>query len=282
MSEISELIEQEVQDRVCPDCGAHFNIHAPRCPYCGNVNEFGDEEEYLRDLDVIREKLERAKNIPQESLKKEVAFQGKRVLKVFVTILVVAGIIAGIIALVTNRMMKKDEEMTILQHSWQLETFPKLNAMYDSGDYDGIVKFVDDMYRMNEEEKTSYTIWNWDHYEWFMAYDKYIGARAYFEDKTAKDRYSEESKVFVFYDCMYLLLEKWDVKNEVVKSLTDEDYLKVLSYQDEIRAFMIDHYGITNEYIDELAKEVAFDPPGVGVDYNKCKEVYPKKLANKE
>lgn len=274
MSEISELIEQEVQDRLCPDCGAHFNIHAPKCPYCGEINEFGDEEAYLRDLDAIREKLDKAKNIPKETLKKEAKFQGKRILKVFLFVIIVTAIGVSIYFYYSNKEKKDAEKQYLEQHAWQQENYPLLDEMFDEGKYDEIVQFANNLYLSNETNGTGFSIWSWQHYQWYTAYERYKNAKDYYEDESKQKNYGIDSKTFIFYDAMYIFVEAWETKLNTVGNLTKEDYDLILSYQEELRSLMMECYKITNEDIDEMIQLVAFDPPGVGTDFKKCEKIY--------
>lgn len=280
MSEISELIEREEQEIVCENCGAHFNIHAPKCPFCGTVNEYGDEEEYLKDLEAIRIQLESTKNIPREAMAKEAKFQGKRAMKVLIAVLVLV-IIAVVAFLLINALgEKKEEEEQRAQWEWQQTNFAMLDEWFEEGRYDEIVDFEYDMYLKNDELGTEYHLWNWNHYDWLCAYGKYKMFSEYFEDGHQPEDIQESEKVYMFYDAMYILFEPWEIRQNVVRSLPEEDYQMILGYQEDVRTRLKQMYGLNDAEIDNLEVMVTFDSPGVGVEFNKCEDTYQKLFAN--
>ena len=51
---------------ICPNCGAQFNVHEPRCPYCDHLNPAGAEEKYMHDLEETRLALDQVDELAGE------------------------------------------------------------------------------------------------------------------------------------------------------------------------------------------------------------------------
>ena len=148
----------------CPNCGAEYEAGLLRCPYCRSVDDYQDETEYLEDLDELKDKLEdMPEDVLQEHKKKEVvqtAQDMKRILTVVGAVaaafLLLIGVSAFFDQVVFGNSESKVREREREEYLWKQENFPKLDAFYESRDYEGLLAFAD--------ETDNNGIYDWEHY----------------------------------------------------------------------------------------------------------------------
>lgn len=257
---------------ICPSCGAHFSVHDEYCPYCGSVNERGDEEQYFRDLEDLREVLGKTADIPDDIVKDEIKKGTKIAITVVIIILVLSAlVIFGIFFFlrVGDVVSAKKTEKAL---EWEEETFAILNEMYDREAYDEIRDYIDNLYVEGTYNKYG-SIWNWKHYQFISAYMNYVNILEY-EEKMADGTIDDFGRRYSFEMMMNILYERWDIKYDTVKSISKKEYDLIIGYQDDVRRVLRTYYDLSDEEIDGLRLKVTFDPPGEGVNYTKCQEVY--------
>ena len=148
----------------CPNCGAQYEAGLLHCPYCRSVDDYQDESEYLEDLDELKDKLEdMPEDVLQEHKKKEVvqtAQDMKRILTVVGAVaaafLLLIGVSTFFNQVVFGNSDAKLREREREEYLWKQENYPKLEALYESKDYDGLLEFAD--------QTENYGIYDWEHY----------------------------------------------------------------------------------------------------------------------
>lgn len=275
MSAIEDLIKKEKQEIICPSCGARFDIHEARCPYCDTVNEFGDETEYIKSLEDIREDLEETGEYAEEAYASELKSGSKKILIIVIVILCIAGAIAGSIFIADRMMERANRKRTEEIVEWQNENFALLDELYEKEDYDAIFDIRDELIL----EGKSSALWEWEHFQFLSAYSSYRTIRDAAKDIEDGNR-ELVMEQWCFECCMSLLCDRWDIKYNTVKSLTKKDYETIENvYAPFAEEYLMKYLGLSKEKIEEIKPRVVFDPPGQGVDYSKCGEVY-KEITN--
>ena len=148
----------------CPNCGAQYEAGLLHCPYCRSVDDYQDETEYLEDLDELKDKLEDLpEDVLREHKKREVvqtARDMKRVLTVVgaiaAAILLMIGVTTFFDQVVFGNSDAKRREREREEYLWKQENYPKLEALYESKDYDGLLEFAD--------QTDNYGLYDWEHY----------------------------------------------------------------------------------------------------------------------
>lgn len=154
---------------ICPNCGGEHADWALRCPYCNTVNEESSERVYMEHMNDIRDRLDDVDDNAKKSYRETISKSTK---KTFFTVGIIAVILAAIviiIALFSFMMDKRDESMRQKTLQWQNEEYVKLDAWYEKGEYDEILKEYYD-YILDSK----YDIYNWSHYYFIIEfYDDY-------------------------------------------------------------------------------------------------------------
>ncbi|SCY27215.1 hypothetical protein SAMN02910292_01276 [Lachnospiraceae bacterium XBB2008] len=83
----------------CLNCGAEFESHEARCPYCGTMYEPGAEKQYMRKLGDIREDMEDLNGLALSETKSELKAAAKSTLRTIVIIIVAILLLSGILYL---------------------------------------------------------------------------------------------------------------------------------------------------------------------------------------
>lgn len=138
---------------ICNSCGAEFNNEEPKCPYCGVMNYEGAEKEYFEKLEDIREDVADLNKVPLQEAKAELKKQGRFIRKIVLAVLMLVAVFAVIIFL-QEKSYERDEKADFL---WQQENYPKMDAMYEDGEYEELAAFYQ---KAMEEDQLLY---NWEH-----------------------------------------------------------------------------------------------------------------------
>ncbi len=189
----------------CSNCGASIGIHEKKCPYCGYINPEGAEEKYMDDLTKVRKELDVVDEAAAAEYKKSLSGGLKTAV---ITFAVMIGLILGLFGLymlMANVMEdtfsagSRTPEEEMAEIAAEREFFPKLDSLYDSEDYEGLVKLS------QSEEARAVDIWNYPHYELLYYYKMYMDVRDIYipeldDKKLAKDHAGWMTEdVFNFY-----------------------------------------------------------------------------------
>lgn len=249
----------------CPSCGAEFDIHANYCPYCGHANEYGQESAYMDHLESIEDDLERMGDYAENEVKKEV---GSTLKKVLIPVLTIIGIIIIIAILLSIRSSFVGRSSIRKTMDWQTENLPKLNDMYEAGDFDALAQEMERIHSTNEWKVAE--IYSWEHYNFYTAYAHYYFLRQTERDAIDSPVYVEKMKDFVFYEALDLIYSNYDTQLSN-RLITEKDYKYIQEYREYGKEFMKKHYGIDD--LDSIAQMCQLEPPMIGFDLNKIQKI---------
>lgn len=246
----------------CKNCGAIISSKEHKCPYCGGFNYIGARKKYFRDLKQIKDDLEDLDDIPLESYKREASGQAKRIIKTMIICTIIVALIYGIVTLVSYLKEKSYDHNTIdpkEQLLWDLENFPKLNEWYDAGEYDKIEEFRIDLIYQNPY----YTLYNWEHIEFFDVYQNCLHAM---ESKEAIEN-KVNSSVYHINSALYGALEIcYNLKN---RGLDDDEIERLEVYRSDMEMLLYDTLGLTEKEVLSLYEQVSADGY---INYTKIEE----------
>ena len=126
---------REVSPVICPQCGGVIPPGAAKCPFCGSAYAPEAEREYMRKLYTVRGELGKVAGVGEQETLKEAGKVGKKIAFAVGAVLLIALIITGITVLLRNRENAENRK----EYAWQAEAFPKMNALFDAGEYDQLV-----------------------------------------------------------------------------------------------------------------------------------------------
>lgn len=161
----------------CPNCAALVDVHEKKCPYCGYINPEGAEEDYMNDLAKVKTELDSVDEAAADEYKKSLKGGLKTSAVTFIVMIVLILVCFALYMIMANIIEDSfsssnrtpEEEMAEL--AAEREFFPKLDSLYEAGDYEGLVKLA-----QSDESKTV-DIWNYPHYEFLDYYQKYVEVR---------------------------------------------------------------------------------------------------------
>lgn len=96
------MSSKKIRKVTCDSCGADFDRKLPDCPYCGATNLWGNERQYMEQLEETREQL---RKLP-EGRKRESRLVWKREATIVAVIIVVLLLIFGGIFLYSRQEEK--------------------------------------------------------------------------------------------------------------------------------------------------------------------------------
>ena len=152
----------------CSQCGADFDEQLSQCPYCGALNYSGAERQYFDHLHDLNQEMAEMGDDSEESYTSGI----KKGTKIFLTIFIALGIVAAtaIMLMVAYAKIstKRDNEAYHANMQWKREYYSQLDELYDAGQYDKILTFLD--VHVNDE---GYYPYEWDHLDFINIYNHY-------------------------------------------------------------------------------------------------------------
>ncbi len=247
---------------ICPNCGGEFADWALKCPYCGGVNDKASEAEYMKHMEELRTKLDNLDEESEADYSKAMNKTVKRLLIVIGILLAAAAVIIIAVFIVKKNTLQNDEDFYAAEKAWQKEEYKKLDAMYEEGDYDGI---IDEYYEALDE---TYSISSWSHYcyvtEFYYNYSRVLAAKKQF-DAGDGDYYTLGMGIYsAFYLCKYISddylsqLEDNYTSNGTYGISPDELTL-IRDYQTDSLDFLENTLGWSEDEIDSFYSECSPD-----------------------
>lgn len=179
----------------CENCGGEFSEQESCCPYCGVIYQPGAERQYWEKMGTIRDDMEALGQTPAELYKKELRQQAKKSgkwLKRTAVCLAAAAVAIGGVSAWGQARELEEEKAQIL---WEREQYPQLDAWYEAGDFDAILKF-------EEEQEGDFYIRSWEHAAFLNCYRDYqICLQDYEELRT--EEADEEYRQSILADFLY-------------------------------------------------------------------------------
>lgn len=250
----------------CENCHAPIPEDRAKCPYCGAFHASGGEKKYMERLYELKEDVEELSALPAAEYRSEMG-KAVRLVRVMLLLFATAAAIAGILFYCSRKLggFGPSEEARKAQMLWEQENFPRLDAMYDAGDYDAILEFE---YETNQDEYHSLS--NWKHYDFLNAYRWYLSCKEE-AAKAAAGVSSEEDVFWCLIDAMFLLQEQpWVIYTEAEKEL-------IAGYRGEVRELLGTQFGMQAAAVDALYEKCCVtDEYGTWFDYDTAKKVIKK------
>lgn len=146
---------------ICSSCNGSFEKSKAACPFCGTLYYPGAEQQYLEELDDIVEDFQDVLQQPQKQIREETLKSTQKLGRIFLVCITVA-LIFGVIFTVSLSQIRKPsqtEEEKKAQMLWEKEHFPQLDIWYESGDYEAILDFSN---QLDEDENNPYYLYMWE------------------------------------------------------------------------------------------------------------------------
>lgn len=150
---------------ICENCGAEFDIHEPKCPFCGHINMVGAEEKYMQDMEEIKDRLDHIDEEQVETIKQEVKKSWKLVIIIMASILAIVLIFAIALYAYQRTMSAHFDSLGLYESDpleverWNDAHLADIEAMYEAGDIEGLVDFYGEL-----SDSSNYGAFNnWEH-----------------------------------------------------------------------------------------------------------------------
>lgn len=225
----------------CENCNAPIPEESAKCPYCGAFNASGGERQYMEQLYDLKEDVEEISEVPKREYRREMGKIGRMLFRTF---LVFAGLAAvcGAVVYLFHRSTDYEisaEEMKA-QAEWEREVFPKLDALYEEGDYEGVIDYV---YAHDEEGMRSLS--HWEHNDFLDEYMRYQSCMRALE-RIASGDYDEDDEISCMIDVLFLIQEK------DYHVYTEAEETQIADYRREVKELLDRELGVSEEELTTL------------------------------
>lgn len=234
---------------ICPNCGAQIEEHVTKCPHCGYINIEGAQEQYLKELEEIKDNLSDVKNEPAKALKKGMK-RGVRVVLYTVGVLATLAIIYSIfvsIALRNHPKMFMSAEEKASASAYRAVAEEKLAVAYENKDIEQMAQIFDVAYY---EDRVS--LWGDPHYEAAYAASLYMKLQKSLPNLDKKKIKKKEAEEITYY-CFYFYYRAYGEDGApIFDSLRDSQVMPIIE----------DRLGYTIEDMENFRDKV-LSPPNV-------------------
>ena len=125
----------------CTQCGASIGEKEIRCPYCGAVNPFADEQKYMERLQKILQETEALSDEPMRQYGRELKQHGKRTLKIALAVGSVFVALALLFLGVHLWQNRQEASSARARLALEQQYIPRLDALYAEGNYEEAAGF---------------------------------------------------------------------------------------------------------------------------------------------
>lgn len=234
----------------CTNCGAEIGETDTACPYCGIMNYPAAEKEYHDKLERIKEDLNQLPSIPKK------AYSRKALLFLIITLSLAflsMTVVFGIITIQNYKVQKEDEEfddyINRLQ-AWEDEIFPKLDTMYEKGQYEALAKYRSQLIM----EENEFLFGGWEHGMFIEIYSDHFNLSS-IKEEVAKGNRLEllhiEEAVASCMNLVYYLdedrLNEYINATETILVISSEEKDLIQGYRKEAEEMLFDFLMFTEE-----------------------------------
>ncbi len=246
----------------CENCYAPIEEDSAKCPYCGALNAAGGEKQYMEQLYDIKKDVEELSTVPGREYRREIGKSGRVIRRTFLVIAVFLAFV-GLFLFLWRKWTDYEPtaEEIRAQMEWEKAVFPKLDALYEAGDYDGVMECV-----FENQGESYYSISNWAHEDFINVYTRYRNCTEALA-KAASQGYEKEEAADCIIDVLFLIQER------PYDSYTEAEEALIAAYQKEVREQTGTVFGVSEEALDRLYEECCVeDEYGVYFDYQTAKK----------
>ena len=234
---------------ICQNCGASIYENEPACPFCGFINMEGAEDKFMRDVQKKEEELTQIPELQKQDLKKSVSKSSKIII---ITVLIAATILAVLFGLhyaFEAMLFSEDNYDAKTEMLWERENYPVLDKMYEERDWEGLLKFEEELYEINDKEGTNHTIYNWEHSDFLYAYRRFENVKYYVSILDSGESLSKFQAENIVYYCMWFHYRMY--VNDY-QTFTEEEVAMVDEYREYTDEVFYNRLKFTDTEADEL------------------------------
>lgn len=248
----------------CKQCGAEFDADLPSCPYCGELNYSGAEQEYLSHISDINKNMSDLADDSETEYKSGVKKTLPILLGIVSLIILFIGLLIGIYLLYykVSSAHSVDEQRAVIL--WKNNYYDDLDTLYEQDDYDGVLAFLDE--HIDDE---GYFPYEWEHMDFIQIYQSY---KNFLEDSSQFDSNDLTFMYWTLYDILYLE----DIGSQTYYHFTESEEEQIAAWQAEAHAFLTDHMGMTESEIEEMKQETCYKDTTMP-NSSKCKKYIKKR-----
>lgn len=225
----------------CENCNAPIPEESAKCPYCGAFNASGGERQYMERLYDLKEEVEEISEVPKREYRREMGKIGRMLFRTFLVFVGLAAV-CGAVVYLFHRSTDYEisaEEMKA-QAEWEREVFPKLDALYEEGDYDGVIDYV-----YAHDEKGMRSLSHWEHNDFLDEYMRYQSCMRALE-RIASGDYDEDDEISCMIDVLFLIQEK------DYHVYTEAEETQIADYRREVKELLDRELGVSEEELTTL------------------------------
>lgn len=248
----------------CTQCGASINEKELRCPYCGAVNPFADEQKYMERLQKILQETEDLSDEPLRQYGRELKDHGKRTLKISLAVAAVFLVIAILFLAIQLMSIRKESSALRARLAMEQEYTPELDQLYAEGKYEEVSQLLDQIYEEAVNGEAGF--FSWDHSTFIYYFDAWQNVKTFQLQLQDSSSYSPEELEDALYHAMVLYKEALLPYEEDQVSAREKELID--SYKEEAGNFLRETLYFTEDEIEQLYQNTVQD--GGYIDISGC------------
>ena len=263
--------------RICPNCGAEYDINEAKCPYCGHLNPAGAESAYMRKMDGIHSDLKEMGDDLEEAYASRLKKQTRRIALIIGGVLIVILILAGILLGSSLSYRHQEEVRDREELAFRKNYFEELNHIYETGDDEAVVEYMEFLY----DKEGSSALWSWQHYDFYSVYQEHRDvehareilalAKSGEMDPKAVDDYID---MLTYYTLSAIQNETSPIDNLDDLRLSKEERARAEIFREDEATYLREDLGLTDADIDRLIEESRDSEDSKFIDPDKFKKAF--------
>ncbi len=224
----------------CSHCGSELKDTDAKCPYCGALNPLGAEAAYMDQLDDLKEDTEELGDVPIKEYQKTLKKQGKFAVKVALGVI---GVCLVIFLIIRGKIFYEDlQSKKIIESQMKFEQkyFPKLNDLYQQGDDEAVLSYLNELYG----EEGAEALFQWEPMVYYTYYEEYLEVEWLWE-RIEDGTLSQEDLIFGFPYVLKLAFE--EIPASDVRKMTEKQLETINGFCEETRKMMKEVLPISEE-----------------------------------
>lgn len=249
----------------CTQCGASIGEKEIRCPYCGAVNPFADEQKYMERLQKILQETEALSDEPMRQYSRELKQHGKRTLKIALAVGSVFVALALLFLGVHLWQNRQEASSARARLALEQQYIPRLDALYAEGNYEEAARLLDQAYAEAVSGDAGFI--SWDHSTFIYYYDTFHYMEEFQNQLLVGGDWFPEDLEDALCNAMILYKEALLPYEEDMVTSREKELID--SYKEEAGNFLREDLYFTEEEIEQLYQDAVQE--GGYLDLSVCR-----------
>lgn len=244
----------------CTNCGAALKDTDVKCPYCGTINPFAAEADYMNKLKDLREDVDDLDDLSKAMYVQNLKKHSTHALRISLSVVAVFLFLFVGFQLLSSLRDRNDRAEQRAELAFREEYFPVLDELYAKGDDQAVWEYINQLL----EEEGSSALFSWEHEAFYVYYDLSLSV-SQTRDALSKGKCTE----FLLFDGFYAAMQLLYPESYLINKLSAKEVKKINPFIQEATALLMEDLHLTKDDISHIYESCSEDK---FLDYSSCRK----------